>query len=81
MLVTEVPFTGRILYSSVLSSKWTCVSVCVSFPLHLDLLGAFKTHQRRKLGHTETIMQPNARLGKTMRNTVVCAVSLERLFL
>lgn len=27
MLLAEVPFTGRILYSSVLSTKWMCMSV------------------------------------------------------
>lgn len=63
-LVTEIPFTGRTLNSTALFTKWTCVCVCVSVPLPLDLLEAFKTHQRRKLGHTETIMQSNACLVK-----------------
>jgi len=28
-LVTEIPFTGRTLNSTVLSTKWTCECVCV----------------------------------------------------
>lgn len=65
MLATEIPFTGRIHSAFHLMDVCKCVCVCVSVSLPLDLLEAFKTHQRQKLGHTEMIMQSNAFLVKT----------------